>query len=59
MGFQMPPAAGAGRTAAGGGPRGPHAGLELLDALDADGSLAGHHRLDAIRAHLLEMAGDR
>jgi RNA polymerase sigma factor (sigma-70 family) len=34
------------------------AGLELLDALDADGRLAGHHRLDAVRAHLLELAGD-
>jgi len=38
--------------------RGPSAGLELLDALDADGRLAGHYRLDAVRAHLLEMAGD-
>ena len=37
---------------------GPRAGLELLDALDADGRLAGHHRLDAVRAHLLELAGD-
>ena len=38
--------------------RGPSAGLELLDALDKDGRLAGHHRLHAVRAHLLEMAGD-
>jgi predicted RNA polymerase sigma factor len=38
---------------------GPSAGLELLDALDADGGLKGHHRLDAVRAHLLELAGDR
>jgi len=38
--------------------RGPSAGLELLNALDADGRLAGHHRLDAVRAHLLEIAGD-
>ena len=38
---------------------GPPAGLELLKALDADGRLAGHYRLDAVRAHLLEMAGDR
>jgi predicted RNA polymerase sigma factor len=38
---------------------GPPLGLKLLDALDADGRLAGHHRLDAVRAHLLEMAGDR
>jgi predicted RNA polymerase sigma factor len=37
---------------------GPPAGLELLDALDADARLAGHHRLDAVRAHLLEMVGD-
>ncbi|MPZ17599.1 MAG: RNA polymerase sigma factor [Luteitalea sp.] len=38
---------------------GPPAGLELLKALDTDGRLAGHYRLDAVRAHLLEMAGDR
>jgi RNA polymerase sigma factor (sigma-70 family) len=37
---------------------GPAAGFGLLDALDTDGRLAGHHRLDAVRAHLLEMAGD-
>jgi predicted RNA polymerase sigma factor len=37
---------------------GPSTGLELLNALDADGRLAGHHRLDAVRAHLLELAGD-
>ncbi len=34
-------------------------GLELLDALQADARLADHHRLDAVRAHLLELAGDR
>jgi len=38
---------------------GPAAGLQLLDGLDKDGRLAGNHRLDAVRAHLLEMAGDR
>jgi RNA polymerase sigma factor (sigma-70 family) len=38
---------------------GPSKGLELLDALDAGGRLAGNHRLDAVRAHLLEMASDR
>ncbi|HYU03017.1 MAG TPA: sigma-70 family RNA polymerase sigma factor [Jatrophihabitantaceae bacterium] len=38
---------------------GPRAGLQLLNALDADERLAGHHRLDAVRAHLLEMAGER
>ena len=37
---------------------GPRAGLALVDALDASGRLAGHHRLDAVRAHLLERAGD-
>ena len=37
---------------------GPAAGLELLKALDADKRLSGHYRLDAVRAHLLEMAGD-
>jgi RNA polymerase sigma factor (sigma-70 family) len=38
---------------------GPQAGLELLKSLDADERIARHHRLDAVRAHLLEMAGDR
>jgi RNA polymerase sigma factor (sigma-70 family) len=38
--------------------RGPRAGLELLATLDADERMADHHRLDAVRAHLLEMAGD-
>ena len=38
---------------------GPRAGLELLDALAADDRMAGHHRLAAVRAHLLEQAGDR
>jgi predicted RNA polymerase sigma factor len=37
---------------------GPSAGLALVDELDADGRLSGHHRLDAVRAHLLELAGD-
>jgi RNA polymerase sigma factor (sigma-70 family) len=38
---------------------GAEAGLHLLKPLDADTRLAGHYRLDAVRAHLLEMAGDR
>jgi RNA polymerase sigma factor (sigma-70 family) len=38
--------------------QGPSAGLELLDALDQDERLAGHHRLDAVRAHLLELSGN-
>ena len=33
-------------------------GLGLLKALDSDPRMAGHHRLEAVRAHLLEMAGD-
>ncbi|HET6889829.1 MAG TPA: sigma-70 family RNA polymerase sigma factor [Pyrinomonadaceae bacterium] len=33
-------------------------GLELLDALKSDARIATHHRLDASRAHLLELAGD-
>jgi RNA polymerase sigma factor (sigma-70 family) len=37
---------------------GPSRGLELLKTLDSDARLAAHHRLDAVRAHLLEMAGD-
>ena len=37
---------------------GPSSGLRLLDALDVDGRLRGHHRLEAVRGHLLEMAGD-
>jgi RNA polymerase sigma factor (sigma-70 family) len=36
---------------------GPGAGLAALDALDADVRIAGHFRLDAARAHLLERAG--
>jgi predicted RNA polymerase sigma factor len=37
---------------------GPFKGLNLLKSLDSDARLANHHRLDAVRAHLLEMAGD-
>ena len=37
---------------------GPRAGLALLEPLDADPRVARHHRLTAVRAHLLEMAGD-
>ena len=38
---------------------GPSRGLELLKPLDSDSRLAKHHRLEAVRAHLLEMLGDR
>jgi predicted RNA polymerase sigma factor len=37
---------------------GPRAGLELLRGLERDGRVAEHHRLEAVRAHLLELAGD-
>src|SRR3954468_16713100 len=37
---------------------GPRAGLELLATLDGDARVADHHRLEAVRAHLLELAGD-
>lgn len=37
---------------------GPRAGLDLLNALDEDERLAGHYRIAAVRAHLLERAGD-
>ncbi len=38
---------------------GPRAALEQLTAAAADPALAGHHRLHAVRAHLLEAADDR
>jgi len=37
---------------------GPKAGLRQLAAAEAEPALAGHHRVDAVRAHLLELAGD-
>jgi predicted RNA polymerase sigma factor len=37
---------------------GPRAGLALLETLDEDDRLAGSHRLVAVRAHLLERAGE-
>ena len=39
--------------------RGPHAGLHLLGPLEADDRVVGDRRFHAVRAHLLEMAGDR
>jgi predicted RNA polymerase sigma factor len=38
--------------------RGPQAGLKQLDTIAADERIARDHRLPAVRAHLLEMAGD-
>ena len=37
---------------------GPLAGLALIGTLDADIHMAHTHRLEAVRAHLLEQAGD-
>jgi predicted RNA polymerase sigma factor len=37
---------------------GPAVGLELLTVLDGDARMNGHYRLDAVRGHLFEMAGD-
>ena len=36
---------------------GPNAGLDMLDSLLEDGQMRRHHRLHAVRAHLLEMDG--
>jgi len=38
--------------------RGPAPALDLVSALAEDRRLAAHHRLHAVRAHLLEMSGD-
>ena len=37
---------------------GARTGLQELTAAEADPALAGHHRLDAVRAHLLDLAGE-
>ena len=39
--------------------RGPLAGLAALGELEGDERMAGNHRVEAVRAHLLELAGDR
>jgi RNA polymerase sigma factor (sigma-70 family) len=39
--------------------RGASAGLDLVGRLEADPRIASDHRLHAVRAHLLERAGDR
>jgi predicted RNA polymerase sigma factor len=38
---------------------GPRAGLERLEAAEQEPALAGHHRVAAVRAHLLELAGEK
>jgi RNA polymerase sigma factor (sigma-70 family) len=37
---------------------GPQMGLEALKVLDSDVRIAGHYRLDAVKAHLYERAGE-
>src|SRR5262249_24111109 len=37
---------------------GPATGLEVVGSVSGGGRVADHHRLDAVRAHLLELAGD-
>jgi RNA polymerase sigma factor (sigma-70 family) len=37
---------------------GPASGLALLQSLDDDARMSGNHRLDAVRGHLFEMAGN-
>jgi RNA polymerase sigma factor (sigma-70 family) len=39
--------------------RGPAVALAELDAAAADPALSGHHRVDAVRAHLLDELGER
>ncbi|MBS0420122.1 MAG: RNA polymerase sigma factor [Proteobacteria bacterium] len=38
---------------------GPDAGLRLVDTIAQDPKLQGHYRVDAVRAHLYERAGDQ
>jgi predicted RNA polymerase sigma factor len=37
---------------------GPDAGLDVVSSLEGDQRMTQHHRVDAVRAHLLEMRGD-
>jgi RNA polymerase sigma factor (sigma-70 family) len=39
--------------------QGPQAGLRQLAEVEADAALAEHYRVHAVRAHLLDLAGDR
>jgi RNA polymerase sigma factor (sigma-70 family) len=38
--------------------RGPQVGLDMMQTLDHGSRLSGHYRLDAVRGHLFERAGD-
>jgi len=53
------PAVSLSRAIAGAMVHGPLVGLEMLQKLDSDARIAGHYRLDAVRGHLFEMAGDQ
>ncbi|MFC4587687.1 RNA polymerase sigma factor [Sphaerisporangium corydalis] len=53
------PVARLGHVVAVGMASGPRAGLALLGGVEGDGRIAGDHRVLAVRAHLLEMAGER
>ena len=37
---------------------GPDTGLRLIETLDGDPRIQGHYRVDAVRGHLYERAGD-
>ena len=47
------------RAVAVGMAQGPERGLAIVEELLADPAMRRHHRTHAVRAHLLEMAGDR
>jgi RNA polymerase sigma factor (sigma-70 family) len=47
------------KAVAAGWARGPLAGLAVLGELEGDERMDGNHRLEAVRAHLLERAGHR
>ena len=59
MGMSDNPMVSLNRTVALAMVNGPAAGLKRLEELERDPRIAGHYRLDAVRAHLLERAGDR
>lgn len=46
------------RAIAGAMVHGPTVALQMMERLDGDTRIAGHYRLDAVRGHLFEMAGD-
>jgi RNA polymerase sigma factor (sigma-70 family) len=47
------------KAVAAGMAQGPLAGLAVLGALDGDERMTGNHRVESVRGHLLERAGDR